>query len=66
MFKEYEFLVELAHKKTYNGNHFSKYMKKCNHCKEIWFKAAGCEGKTICGRLNENHLDNFLKEEDPP
>ncbi|CAD8094284.1 unnamed protein product [Paramecium primaurelia] len=65
LFKEYEYLIEAAHKQTHK-NHFSKYIKKCYHCGEIWFKAAGCGGNTICGRLNENHLDEFIKNEQAP
>ncbi|CAK72866.1 unnamed protein product (macronuclear) [Paramecium tetraurelia] len=66
LFKEYEYIVEAAHKKMNAGNHFSKYIRKCYYCGEIWFKAAGCEGNTVCGRLNENHLDDFIKQEQAP
>ncbi|CAD8172110.1 unnamed protein product [Paramecium pentaurelia] len=65
IFKDYEYLVDAAHKQTHNS-HFTKFIKKCHHCGEIWFKAAGCEGETVCGRLNGSHIDDFIKQEDPP
>ena len=36
---------------NYSG-HLNKF-KKCPHCGTIWFKVAGCEGKTKCGNRDK-------------
>ncbi|CAD8201331.1 unnamed protein product [Paramecium octaurelia] len=66
LFFEYEYIVELAQKITHKEKHFSKFVKKCYHCGQIWFKSAGCEGPTYCGRLNDDHTDEFLGREEAP
>ncbi|CAD8094292.1 unnamed protein product [Paramecium primaurelia] len=64
IFQQYEQIVQLTHQKTHNGKNLSQYIRKCYHCGQIWFKADGCEGNTVCGSLNENHQDYFLQEEE--
>lgn len=57
LYKDYESVVEAANKKINSRSEYSKFIRKCHHtgCGTIWFKTAGCDGATVCGRLNDNH-----------
>ena len=37
---------------------WKNYLKKCNHCGEIWLKVSGCDGNTKCGAI-ETGPDKF-------
>ncbi|CAK84528.1 unnamed protein product (macronuclear) [Paramecium tetraurelia] len=66
LFERYQQIVDQVHRKYYKGKHFSNYIKKCYYCGQIWFQVTGCEGQTVCGRLNENPQDEFIQQEAAP
>jgi GTPase Era involved in 16S rRNA processing len=35
-------------------------IKRCPHCQEIWFKVAGCDGSTTCGKRPTDKLYDVL------
>lgn len=43
----------------FDSGHPRNMIKRCPHCKLVWFKTEGCDGTTTCGNRSSTYYDSF-------